>query len=401
MKYTQPISQTIEQMVLAYERQDLNDGAFPRFCQDPFCLKDFSRPRLRKFLPRLVYALLFFIACLFWDTVWQAWLQASMTGFYESEWGVSHEDFASSQEWLKANMPQTYAARWGSTPPNETSPLFAAKIRQLYQNQTLMLYDVGFLGLPSVSTGAYADAWVAASIAGAMLRFVILPGPMSLRWIFLSRAFTVWGILFLLRGFVIVITPLPNPYRQCEPQTAFPHNVFLQAIAFFVPRWGAQNTCQDVLFSGHTVAGTMWTLFFVKYVQKAPWFQISLEWTLPHKVFHGLGVLWLICGWYVIIASQFHYSVDVFIGALLTFTVYGFYHNFIFVIWLKVRPIETWFHVALRWLEDESFDVQQWKMFIECNVERQYIYQRESRRRDVVSRSVTAPSLGQSLSDSV
>jgi len=361
-------------MVRAFECTDLNEGEFPRWSQDPFCLRDFGCDRLKKFVPRLWVALCFFCLGLYVNCVSQAWLQMSMAGFYESEWGRSKQDFISSQEWLKVNMPQVYAARWGNIPPNETKPIFAAKTQEFYQNQTVMLFDLGFLVLPDVASGVYADLWVSVSTTIAMIRFVVLPGPISLRWTFLSRAGFVWGWLFIIRAFVITITPLPNPYRQCIPKMAFPYNPFTEAMAFFLHAWGPQNTCQDVLFSGHTVAGTMWTLFFMRYSQKAPWSQITLEWTCPRRVFRMLCFCWLFLGWYAIIASHFHYSVDVFIGALLTFTVYGFYHNIIFMIWLKESPLETPVQTFLRWFEGESFDIWQWKMVMDANIREEYLH---------------------------
>merc|ERR1712008_139789 len=120
---------------------------------------------------------------------------------------------------------------------------------------------------------------------------------------------------------------------------------------------------QDVLFSGHTAMGTMWTIFSMRYLRKAPWFEITLKWRWSRIFIHVFGWLWLMYGWFVISASHFHYTIDVLVGALLTFAVYIFYHSLICTIWLKqTRPFETPATLFFRWFEVHSFDLKLWRM---------------------------------------
>merc|ERR1712176_1741298 len=103
---------------------------------------------------------------------------------------------------------------------------------------------------------------------------------MSMRWVFLKRVLVVWGTLFLLRAFTIFLTPLPNPFDACIPKMTFKHNPWAEAVANMpgmITFFGDQNTCQDVLFSGHTSMGTVFTLFLKGYTVNSPWFQTLSE----------------------------------------------------------------------------------------------------------------------------
>merc|ERR1712086_418118 len=76
------------------------------------------------------------------------------------------------------------------------------------------------------------------------------------------------------------------------------------------------------------------------------------------------AIIWLLGGWYVICASHFHYTVDVAVGALLTFTVFNGYHTMIKSIWFKdVHPLKG--EVVgrfLRWFEKYSVDLPLWQV---------------------------------------
>jgi len=360
--YMQTEARTREQMVFAYECDNLGDRDFPSFWHDPFCRKDFSRDRLRRFIPRLGLAMVWYTLCVYVDCVSQAWLQANMAGFYESGWGRSKIVNTSSEEWLEKHKGDRVR--------------YEARTEDLYANQTVTLFDMGFILLPAVSSDVYANFFASFSIVMAVVRYFLIPGPMSMRWTIATRALVIWGLLFLIRSFVILITPLPNPYHQCVPEVSFPKNIWMEGLAFILPFWGSQLTCQDVLYSGHTVCGTMWTLFCMRYMQKAPWFRFGLDWSCPRITAHVFGWMWLVWGWYVIIGSHFHYSVDVMLAALLTFTVYSAYHNLIFVVWVRSSPFDTPITVFIRWFEQHSFDIQQWHMVMDLTINESHILPR-------------------------
>lgn len=351
-----------ELMVDVYGCSDLSGGKFPRFSQDPFSRKDFHRDRLRVWMPRLGVAALWYYVCVYLNNLSQAWLQKNMAGFYESQWGYSAKDYPTSQAWLKKHMPEVYKSQWGATPPNMTQAYAPEAMHKWYQNKTVTLYDFGFLYLPEVSTSLYADIFAGVSGVGAIVRFVVVPGPMSLRWAFLCRICFVWGALFLCRAITILVTPLPNPYHECKPAATFPNNVWLEAFANLPGLSWNELTCQDVLFSGHTAMGTTCTVFAMRYCRKAPWSKYVIDWQLSDFAIHLAGWLWLCYGWFVISASHFHYTIDVVIAAVLTFICYSYYHSVIYSVWLrKARGFESPFATFLRWFEAHSYDVTLWR----------------------------------------
>merc|ERR1719261_146416 len=115
-----------------------------------------------------------------------------------------------------------------------------------------------YLYLPRVNSSDYADMWAGGSVLIGIVRYVVVPGPISIRWTWLQRLWLIHGVLWLLRAVTILVTPLPNPYHQCVPHTSYPKNIFMEAFAnmpFFW--WWKEMTCQDVMFSGHTAGGTV------------------------------------------------------------------------------------------------------------------------------------------------
>jgi len=101
-----------------------------------------------------------------------------------------------------------------------------------------------------------------------IVRFIILPGPLSLRWVVLRRWIMCWGTIMGIRGMTIIVTPLPNPDSTCEPIIQYPDNLFMEAFMIAITK---DLTCEDVMFSGHTVCMTCAMLIIMRYVPLAPW----------------------------------------------------------------------------------------------------------------------------------
>lgn len=345
-----------EELARVY-RPDLSPHELPSFIQDPLCLADFSVAKLKIFMPRLALAVCWYYTCVYVNNLSQAWLQANMTGFYESNWGYSQPNSTAAAQWLRRHEPEVYKARYGDLDPSKTG----TAALDHYHNQTLILFDVVFLYTPKLDTSLYADCFAGISSLIGLVRYVVIPGPLSLRWTWLIRLFFVWGTLFLFRAFTIVATPLPNPYHECVPKITFPDNIWLEAFANLPGVfWWSELTCQDVLFSGHTAMGTTFTLFNWRYLKRAPWLGSMVRdgFSWERAVVDIGACIWLCWGWYVIAASHFHYTVDVMVGAMLSFTVYNFYHRWIESIWVEMRvPFRKPFTKAIRWLERPSPDL--------------------------------------------
>jgi len=288
----------------------------PSFWQDPFGRQDFSRDRLRKSMPRVALSVGIWLLGLYCNNVCQAWLQQHMATFYHSHW-----------------VP--------------TSP----------KKDHVLLWDVGFNILPAFSNMAVMEFFSQAMPILVVLRFCVFPGPLSMRWTILSRMFLLWGLLWALRAITIITTVLPNPDATCKPKVTYPNNIFMEALANmpFDPKHH-EVTCQDVLFSGHTVLLTLATLMWLHYVHWAPW----PEWTNASPwqtfAFRTLLILNMLAGYYCIVASKFHYTADVLIACVLSIFIFQAYH-----LWLPSALVPTTKPNVLRgffaWFDEDAVDV--------------------------------------------
>lgn len=111
----------------------------------------------------------------------------------------------------------------------------------------------------------------------------------------LRRFLFIYGSVFCLRSFSIVLTVLPNPLEQC--QTVLHPNPFVAAWLLILH---INHTCSDVFFSGHAVGMTLFTLFWQKYTKH-----------LFFKVI--MWIVWVV-GCFLIIATHYHYTIDVIFG---------------------------------------------------------------------------------------
>jgi hypothetical protein len=234
-----------------------------------------------------------------------------------------------------------------------------------------VLFDLGFL----INLGGVDEAkayWLADNIPQvlfltAWVRFIIFPGPLSMRWIVFHRLFMVWGILWCFRGITILVTVLPNPDPRCKPVVSFPDNIFLEALANMPPVfWYHEQTCHDVLYSGHTVALTVIWLLAIRYVRWAPWCRSDTSSSIASSAF-ALQAIWtcaLFAGYFCIIVSKFHYTVDVVIAIALTVLIWQVYHMYVCFAFWPDKQLQSWnfpdvlFGGFLRWLEADAIDVK-------------------------------------------
>jgi len=128
------------------------------------------------------------------------------------------------------------------------------------------LFDIGFYFLGEWKS-AHAVNWTLCIFFGlTVVRFVVITGPFSMRWTVARRWLLCTGILFLLRGFSIICTILPNPDPYCVSNVER-GNIFLLALEVVV---GIKVTCRDVLYSGHTVHFTLCALIWRDYSPLCP-----------------------------------------------------------------------------------------------------------------------------------
>jgi len=300
----------------------------PEFWHDPISLKDFREAALRKAMPRLALALGFWFIGLYSNNVSQAWLQKHMNGYYEARWVPKPSD-----------------------------------------RESVVLWDLGFRLLPAVPNTAIVDIFAAGLPAIVFIRFMVLPGPLSMRWTILNRSLMIWGLLWALRAIMVVVTVLPNPDKTCKPKVSFPENIFLEALTNmpFV-FWRSELTCQDVMFSGHTVALTLATIILVRYFAWSPWLPPSSSSRfLPGAfMYKTIAIATMLIGYYVIVASKLHYTADVLVASLLTVLIFQAYHSAVRVAYLPHSQSSVLWSCSiypfLRWFEQDAADVAYLKL---------------------------------------
>lgn len=118
-----------------------------------------------------------------------------------------------------------------------------------------------------------------------------------------TRLFSVWGIVFILRGVSVVLTSLPDPSDLCRE-----HRAAASAWKWLLPM--AYPICGDLFFSGHTVMFVLCALVWTRYGGRLP---AAAAWLVA-----AAGVLSLI-------ATRYHYSIDVLYGALIATVMWVLY----------------------------------------------------------------------------
>ena len=235
------------------------------------------------------------------------------------------------------------------------------------ENTFTTLPDIGFDILPMIHDHWWSDVMVGLLVALTQVRFSLTPMGATIlrRWAFLL------GSLFFLRGISIIVTMLPNPLKACKSD-ALDYEPFLAAVLILT---GQIVTCGDVLFSGHTVnlvmAGLVWQTYshkagvqlFKPNVCPAFFDPIAALCCKNRPAENEVGHLvrattakiivwiWVTIGMLVIIATRFHYTIDVFIGFCLCLFIWKLYHYYCLTIYIDK---EKWINKLLVWLEQDS-----------------------------------------------
>jgi hypothetical protein len=173
------------------------------------------------------------------------------------------------------------------------------------------LYDFGFVVLPYIS---YSSLGLALPDLCSLLSASLIAIGISLSFIptraviILRRVLLICATAYAGRAISVPMTLLPNPDPDCHPLIPFESPL---ASALLVP-FGGTITCADVFYSGHTIPITCSIFVWCDYLRYS---------RLRHL---GLAVSCLaLIG---IIATHFHYTVDVFFGFVVTAALWRAYH---------------------------------------------------------------------------
>jgi hypothetical protein len=123
----------------------------------------------------------------------------------------------------------------------------------------------------------------------------------------LRRVFFITGTVYLLRAMTVIVTVLPNPLLECKSE---PHeDLFFDAWLLFTAH---RTSCGDVFFSGHTIIFTCGMLVWLTYSRHAALRIIATT----------LGVIGMVS----LVASAYHYTIDVIVGFWVTNWIWTMYH---------------------------------------------------------------------------
>jgi len=183
------------------------------------------------------------------------------------------------------------------------------------------LRDIGFSMIPYIPWEAGVNICMTSLIVIALLNTFFWQ-KLSGTIVVFRRHILIHGFIFLIRSISISSTILPNPDSTCRPQQ---FGNFFHATFLFLA--GQVETCYDCLFSGHAVTMVLSTLIFFQYTKN-----LFLRWLL----FVPLGFSLLL-----IIATRFHYTVDVFYGTIIALLFFNLYHYLIAFVKDKLCRGET------------------------------------------------------------
>jgi len=283
---------------------------------------------------------------------------------------------------------------------------------EYYHGEPHALPDLGFDAFPFIPDlwdRNVGDMYVTLIVCLTVLRFYLTP---ILRQTIFRRWLLVVSVLLLLRGCSIIITLLPDPYPTCKAPDL--DNFWVDSILILLQ---IRRTCGDVLYSGHTVNITLAALVWTEYSHLSPIIlcaptpsdcvhctychnqvapQTDIEAVIPPYIPTGIYppyvplpvhilspdgsvrrctitkyLAWLaaITGYFLIIASHYHYSVDVFVGFFFTCLFWKAYHLTVRVCHLR----RDWLGVFLCWFEANSEDIAIFHLCIPSPYNRQSI----------------------------
>jgi len=161
------------------------------------------------------------------------------------------------------------------------------------------LKDIGFMYLPYITWRFLPDLYYILFAGYSIVRLLVMK---QNGIVIFMRIFLIMGAELILRALVVNATLLPDPYPPCTHYK--PH------VTTYAP---FELQCGDVLFSGHMAA----------------WSIISFMWVMhsDHILDRSFGILASLLGGFILVATRYHYTVDVLIGAYVGVTMCLVYYS--------------------------------------------------------------------------
>ena len=196
------------------------------------------------------------------------------------------------------------------------------------------------------------------------------------RFMILRRLLVLFGMMFLLRAVTVSVTQLPDASPTCQAQFGDPirgaykrQKMFPKAFRrawIFLTSPTSHVTCGDMLFSGHTTCLTMCGMVFKHYCRaRLLNTKVFFRWIRGNRdsrfasmvgfvrvsVYFYVGV-----GSLLIVATRLHYTLDVIVANIMTYSVFTWYHT-----WLRYQRLKEKDWELLRWFEaEEVVRIEHW-----------------------------------------
>ncbi|KAI8319286.1 hypothetical protein GQ54DRAFT_251071, partial [Martensiomyces pterosporus] len=174
-----------------------------------------------------------------------------------------------------------------------------------------MLEDQILDHLPVMERAWISDKLVGSSVIICMVGGCILARGWRQRLMLLRRIAWMVTALYFLRSITISVTTVPPSIGTCE--IAVPQSTWEVILATPDILAGKIGQCTDKIFSGHTAILMISFLFWLRY---------ATHWAIiAYSAVHTfVGVL-------TVLLARYHYTVDVVLGAVLTYLVHRVYYS--------------------------------------------------------------------------
>ncbi|KAJ2124712.1 hypothetical protein IW147_001490 [Coemansia sp. RSA 720] len=173
-----------------------------------------------------------------------------------------------------------------------------------------MLDDIVLDQIPLMTERWITDAVVNSAALIAVGGGMVMARGWQARLVYLRRIAWMMATLYFLRSITISVTTLPPSVNNCKPQVAHNTSELVRIVPLMIS--GQLSGCTDKVFSGHTSILMISFLFWTRYAR--------------HWAFVAYSAVHTLLGIGCVLAVRLHYSVDVLLAVVLTFSVHHMYY---------------------------------------------------------------------------
>ncbi|KAJ2745480.1 hypothetical protein GGI20_002145 [Coemansia sp. BCRC 34301] len=174
-----------------------------------------------------------------------------------------------------------------------------------------MLQDQLLERLPLLERAWISDKFVGTSVIISIIGGCVCARGWRQRLMLIRRIGWMVAVLYFLRSITISVTTVPPSIGSCK--IAVPQSMWQVIKATPDILAGNIGQCTDKIFSGHTAILLISFLFWQRYA--------------THWIIRAYSAVHTTVGILTVLLARYHYTIDVVIGALLTFFVHHLYYS--------------------------------------------------------------------------